>query len=92
MYSRLCYGKRDYPFNYCEFICDSISDLADLPTNEDMGTGRDKAKCAIGSKAHVLQNKKMYILNNSNEWVEYVDYNAKIEVATVAEATSYLSI
>lgn len=38
MWSRIVYGKKDFPFNYSEFICDIENDIVTLPTNKQSGT------------------------------------------------------
>lgn len=70
MIARLCYGKKDYPFNYSEFICDDESDLVNLPTNKKKFT--DKLTCSVGSKALVVETSDMYILSPNNEWIKFV--------------------
>lgn len=73
MYSRLIYGGKKMPFNYCLFICDTIADLESLPTNIKKGhsNNKDYDTCSFGSKARVLENKTDYILNTNNEWKKY---------------------
>ena len=44
--------------NYYEFICDEVSDIANLPT-----------ECAPGSIAYVIGNSACYMLNNQKKWI-----------------------
>ena len=93
MYTRICYGKRDTLFNYSEFVCDSVSDIQNLPTSKKHGS--EYATCSPGSKALILENKKLYILSNDDKWVEFLDYTLStgcIDVATVNETNEYLGI
>ena len=66
MWKRLQYGGDGLPYNYSLFICDSTSDLDDLPKN----LPGCKQRCCFGSRAIVVGENKKYILNLSNEWVE----------------------
>ena len=75
--------KRDCPMfgigpYVCEFICDTASDIATLPTSISEGTGGktayDNQKCASGSMAIVADNgaeSKQYMLNNQDIWCPY---------------------
>ena len=75
--------KRDCPMfgigpYVCEFICDTASDIATLPTSISEGTGGrtayDNQKCASGSIANVAENgaeSKQYMLNNQDIWCPY---------------------
>jgi hypothetical protein len=45
-------------YNMAEFLCDYQSDVADLPTD-----------CGVGSKAFVIENSNVYILNGSKIWI-----------------------
>ena len=75
--------KRDCPMfgigpYVCEFICDTASDIATLPTSISEGTGgktvHDNQKCASGSIANVADNgaeSKQYMLNNQDIWCPY---------------------
>lgn len=47
-----------------EFLVDDEADIKNLPT-----------KCAPGSKAHVVNQRRVYILNTQGEWKVYIDYN-----------------
>lgn len=69
MWSRLTYGcKGDKPYNYSVFICDTSSDLEELPTNERKSLTHKVGKCSVGSRAIVVDEQTTYILNNNNEW------------------------
>lgn len=43
--------------SYYEFICDSVDDIASLPTD-----------CAPGSVAFVIEGSVCYMLNNQKTW------------------------
>lgn len=45
-------------YNMAEFLCDYESDVASLPTS-----------CGPGSKAKVVENGNLYILNTQQQWV-----------------------
>jgi hypothetical protein len=45
-------------YNMAEFLCDYQSDVADLPTD-----------CGVGSKATVIENSNVYILNGAKLWI-----------------------
>lgn len=68
MFTNICINMTGKPYLYREFICDKESDVPDLPTEKD--------KIAIGSKALIVESKKVYILNNVREWKELLDYTA----------------
>lgn len=90
----LCFGKRDMPFNYCEFICDSKDDISNLPTNKTAaGYDGHEFTCSIGSAALILSDMIEYRLNCENIWTAYED-NASINVsvATTEEFKTYLSL
>lgn len=42
---------------YQEFICDYLSDIADLPTN-----------CAAGSAAYVLEDWSIWVIDSQGVW------------------------
>lgn len=63
MFIQISWSRIGKPYNYAEFLCETDSDIAVLPIQ--------KGKCAIGSKAFVLSTGKTYILNNSNQWIQY---------------------
>lgn len=101
MWTRICYGKRDMPFNYSEFICDTEEDLDNLPTNEKKNVnGSSTQSCSVGSQATIVQPKKVYVLNNNNEWVLLKDYTATsinidtsdLDIASLDEVRDYLNI
>lgn len=98
MYNRIRYGGDGLQYNFSEFLCDSVSDLASLPTN----LGGTNGKCSFGSKAFVLESNTTYVLNNNNEWVVLqISSNTSSgssgsvdssNIATVSEVMDYLNI
>ena len=58
--------------NYTEYICDLVSDIAELPTNESKGTQNDvsivNSECAVGSTAFVIEDSSVYMLGNDSKW------------------------
>lgn len=44
--------------SYTEFICETIADLNSIPHKETL----------FGCIAYVLENKKLYIMNDNSEW------------------------
>lgn len=76
MIERIRYGGVSNPYNYSEFTCDTAADIADLPTNKDIGKYKNLDTCSIGSKATVISDRTMYILNGNNQWVLLKDYKA----------------
>lgn len=101
MWTRLCYGKKDKPFNYSEFICDSKEDLIELPTNKSpSNVNKNILSCSIGSIALCISEKQFFILNNVNEWKLFKDNNlndsssnlGNIDIVTVDELQDYLNI
>lgn len=42
-----------------EYVCDYAEDYKTLPTN-----------CAVGSRAFIIENSKVYMMNSSRKWVE----------------------
>lgn len=44
------------------YVCDSEEDLKKIPTKTP----------SMGSRLYVIDTKKKYILNGSQEWVEYI--------------------
>lgn len=63
MFKEIISGRINGLVNHRVFLVDDETDLASLPTN-----------CAAGSKAHVVNQRKVYILNTQGEWKVYVDY------------------
>lgn len=55
-------NKGVYPDNHEEFICDSLSDIAKLPT----------AGCIPGSEAFVIEDSSNFMLNNANVWKKII--------------------
>ena len=92
--------KRDCPMfgigpYVCEFICDTASDIATLPTSISEGTGGktvyDNQKCASGSMAIVADNgaeSKQYMLNNQDSWCPYSAASGSSE-SVLEEAKAY---
>lgn len=76
MIERIRYGGVSNPYNYSEFTCDTAADIADLPTNKDIGKYKNLDTCSVGSKATVISDRTMYILNGDNQWVLLKDYKA----------------
>ena len=76
MIERIRYGGVSNPYNYSEFTCDTAADIADLPTNKDIGKYKNLDTCSIGSKATVISDRTMYILNGDSQWVLLKDYKA----------------
>lgn len=76
MYTRSQYGKCNAPYNYSEFILDNENDISFLPTSTSVGhsDGVEVSACSIGSIAYVINQRKVYILNNENVWRLLVDY------------------
>jgi len=85
-------GGDGKPSNYMEFMCDSVSDLENLPPLGFNG-------CVASSKAFIMETQKTYIIDNSGEWNELTisgsgsgggiseDY-----IASVDETKNYLNI
>lgn len=75
--------------NYMEFLCDSISDLDNLPSLGFSG-------CAVSSKAFVMSSQKTYIIDNSGEWNELTaggsDGISKDYIASVDDTKNYFNI
>ena len=92
--------KRDCPMfgigpYVCEFICDTASDIATLPTSISEGTGGktayDNQKCASGSIANIAENgaeSKQYMLNNQDIWCPYSVASGSSE-SVLEEAKAY---
>lgn len=98
MWSRIVYKKKDFPFNYSEFICDIENDIATLPTNKQSDSVKLET-CSISSKAFVIDTKSLYMLNNQNEWKLIRDIStsgggslANIDFATLEELLEFLDI
>lgn len=90
MFTDICFGANGKSHLYREFICDYESDIQDLPT--------DREKISVGSKALIVETKKVYILNNVREWKEISGYNSSgssgidADIATVDETKTFLGI
>ena len=64
--------RKNSPY-YREFICDSASDVANLPTNQkpqDMTQFNEKNFCATGSVAFVVETSDLYILKSDGTWTK----------------------
>lgn len=84
-------GGDGKPSNYKEFMCDSISDLENLPSLGFNG-------CAASSKAFIMDTQKTYIIDNSGEWNELISNGSggggisEDFIASVDETKNYLNI
>jgi hypothetical protein len=58
MFNRTSVGGRA-TYNALEYVCDSDSDIMNLPTDIPMG-----------STAFVISTHKLFMLNGDKEWVE----------------------
>ncbi len=75
MYTIVKIGGSGYVFDeegyYHEYICDSVSDIASLPTGIDMA--QSKTKPRPGSTAIVSENSAVYMLSNNRQWKLLID-------------------
>ena len=84
-------GGDGKPSNYKEFMCDSISDLENLPSLGFNG-------CAASSKAFIMDTQKTYMIDNSGEWNELISNGSggggisEDFIASVDETKNYLNI
>lgn len=84
-------GGDGKPSNYKEFMCDSVSDLENLPSLGFNG-------CAASSKAFIMDTQKTYIIDNSGEWNELISNGSggggisEDFIASVDETKNYLNI
>lgn len=78
MITRVTYGRHNGAYNYCVFVVDEESDLESLPTSVTKGTsnGVTYDYCSVGSKAIVVNLRKLYMLNNANQWKMVINYAA----------------
>lgn len=58
-----------------QFVCDSLSDIANLPTNKKMGVSVEgqafeTEMIDVGSTAIVLEDSSVWMLSPSGEWKE----------------------
>lgn len=67
-FKNLSTGRKGYPFDFAEFICDKEDDVASLPTHINKNGYRDTV-CA-GSIAFVVDTSTYYMLNTLNDWVK----------------------
>lgn len=44
--------------SYTEYICETVKDLDEIPYKSNL----------FGCIAYVIENKKLYIMNNNSEW------------------------
>ena len=93
MFTIIKRGGDGRQFNYMEFMCDSASDLEDLPNIGFKG-------CAVSSKAFVMDTQKVYIIDNSGEWNELTSTGSgdggggisEDYIASINEVRDYLNI
>lgn len=91
MFTITKHGGDGKPSNYKEFMCDSISDLENLPSLGFNG-------CAASSKAFIMDTQKTYIIDNSGEWNELISNGSggggisEDFIASVDETKNYLNI
>ncbi len=81
-------GGDGRPFNYMEFMCDSSSDLQNLPALGSNG-------CSVASKAFLMDTQKTYILDNTGTWQEVTSSGGGISedsIASVDETKNFLNI
>lgn len=81
-------GGDGRPFNYMEFMCDSSSDLQNLPALGSSG-------CSVASKAFLMDTQKTYILDNTGTWQEVTSSGGGISednIASVDETKNFLNI
>ncbi len=88
--------------NLQRFICDELSDIANLPTlTSPSQTAPYCEPCGAGSTAIVIAANKEFMLNNANEWkpcknlnndgdVTIVTEDGDLDVATVSEVSNYI--
>lgn len=71
-YKRTIYGRKNAPYNLSEFVCDSATDIENLPTNTAQGDNGEGLydPCCPGSHAFVIATSKHYMLNTDGEWVQ----------------------
>lgn len=67
-------NRTDQKLIYAEYI-DDLKYLPDIETNGDINYAVDKLKSTVeklkyGDQVLCLQNKKLYILQSNNVWVE----------------------
>lgn len=93
MITTIKHGGDGRPFNYMEFMCDSSSDLQNLPTLGSNGG------CSVGSKAFLMDTQKTYILDNAGTWKQIISSGgsggggiSEDSIASVDETKTYLNI
>ena len=85
-------GGDGRPFNYMEFMCDSSSDLQNLPALGSNG-------CSVASKAFLMDTQKTYILDNTGTWQEVTSSGgsggggiSEDNIASIDETKNFLNI
>lgn len=81
----LAEGRRDVPYNYKSYVCDSVADVDDLPVD-----------ISAGSIAIAIAEAKKFMLNNQGEWLE-IPFGSSAgggvspdDIAALAEVLSYI--
>lgn len=92
MITTIKHGGDGRPFNYMEFLCDSSSDLQNLPALGSDG-------CSAGSKAFLMDTQKTYILDNTGTWQEVTSSGGSSgggigqdQIASLDETKNFLDI
>lgn len=93
MYSKIVSGNK-LPYDYAEFICDTASDISNLPTHNS------EFPCSVGSKALVLETKDVYMLDNNDEWVQYGNIESGggsidpsgLSIATISQISQFIGL
>lgn len=83
---RIGYGDKYKSLDWAEYICDTDDDLELLPTidTDSAVDGALLPKCSAGSRAIVIESKKVCILNTNGVWAEYIDYAASSETTVTS--------
>lgn len=78
MIKRVFYGAKNGLYNYSKFVVDAAADIANLPTTSAHGSadGETYSPCCAGSIAAVVDERKVYMLNNVDEWKLWGDMTA----------------
>lgn len=67
-------GNNVNSMHICEFVADTVADIANLPHINTRGTqsGDDfiNDKVAAGSSCFVIENSSVYMLSNADVWTE----------------------
>lgn len=80
MWSRVVYGGLYVPYNYSKFICDTTSDLLELPTSRKASKTNGIKSCSVGSIAIVINDNSTYMLNNQDEWKEFKSAGSELNI------------